>query len=246
MHRISIALAAALLFIGAAQAESLKDSTPNITVAGVASEEVAPDRATITLGVVTERPTAAEAGAENARAAQAIVDEMKAQGVEEKNIRTLGVTLEPYTTEEAEPQPQPRGRPAARRVARGFRARNEMRVTVTGVDKAAALLGRLVDKGANSVEGVTFSVSDDEARMDRLRQQAVKDAERRAKAYVEALGMRLSRVLEIQPEQAAPVEPMARVASAQRGGGAEAAPVPLEGGLQKLSAHVTVTWAISR
>ncbi len=245
MHRIFAALAAAQLFVGAAQAESLKDSTPNITVTGVASEEVAPDRATITLGVVTERPTAAEAAADNARAAQAIVDEMKAQGVDQKNIRTLGLTLEPYTSEESEPQP-PRGRPAPRRMVRGFRARNEMRVTVTGVDKAGALLGRLADKGANTVEGVTFSVSDEEARMDRLRHEAVKDAERRAKAYVDGLGLRLSRVLEVRPEHAGPAEPMARAAYAQRGGGAEAAPVPLEGGAQKLSTRVTVTWAIAR
>src|SRR5512136_2572607 len=100
MRRISLALFPILLAFGAARAESLKDTTPSITVTGSAFEEVVPDRATIFLGVVSERPTAAEAAAENARAAQAVIDEIKAQGVAEKNIATLGATLAPYSSDE--------------------------------------------------------------------------------------------------------------------------------------------------
>ena len=71
---------------------SLKQSTPHISIVGEATEEVAPDLATIALGVVTERPAADEAVADNAKAAQAVVDELRAQGIEPKDIATIGVS----------------------------------------------------------------------------------------------------------------------------------------------------------
>ena len=51
--------------------------------------------ATILLGVDTGMPNAADAVRDNARAAQAIVGETKAQGIETKDIKTLSVTLSP-------------------------------------------------------------------------------------------------------------------------------------------------------
>jgi uncharacterized protein len=56
---------------------SLKESVPTITANGVASAEVVPDIATISIGVDTERPNAADATRDNARAAQAVVGEIK-------------------------------------------------------------------------------------------------------------------------------------------------------------------------
>src|SRR2546430_2827072 len=65
----------------------LKDSVPSITTTGIASTEVAPDIATISLGVNTERPNAANAARDNARAAQAMIDEIKAQGIEARDTK---------------------------------------------------------------------------------------------------------------------------------------------------------------
>ncbi len=77
----------------------LKNSVPSITTNGVASTEVVPDIATISLGVDTERPKAADAARDNALAAQAIVGEIKAQGIEARDIKTLSVTLSPVYDE---------------------------------------------------------------------------------------------------------------------------------------------------
>src|ERR1700736_1472535 len=74
---------------------SLKNSVPSISTNGAASTEVVPDIATISLGVDTEMPNAADAVRDNARAAEAIVGEIKAQGIEAKDIQTLSVTLSP-------------------------------------------------------------------------------------------------------------------------------------------------------
>ncbi len=65
----------------AGEAPSLKDSVPAITTMGEAHAEAVPDIAIMALGIVTERPKAAEAARENARAAQALIDSIKAQGI---------------------------------------------------------------------------------------------------------------------------------------------------------------------
>jgi uncharacterized protein YggE len=221
---------------------SMKDSTPHITITGSASEEVAPDRATIALSVVSERPTAEEAAAENAKAAKAVVDEIRAQGVDAKDVRTTGVFLSPYSTEERDP----RGG-AAKRVQKGFRARNDLEVTLKAIDKAGRVAQRLIDKGANLIQDIRFDVSDSETRLEKLHIDAIKDALHRAELSVEAVGLRLGRVLEINPQ---PDEGDAQPDHFQaRGGLAEAKAadaIPIEPGVRKLTARATVTWALSR
>ena len=69
------------------------DDRPHITIIGTASTQVVPDLAEISLGVATEKPSAVDASAENARIAQGIIDAAKAQGVEARDIRTQAVTL---------------------------------------------------------------------------------------------------------------------------------------------------------
>ena len=243
MYRISLALVFVLATPALASAEALKDSTPNITVTGAAVEDATPDRATLLLGVVTERPSAAEAAAENARAAQAVVAELEAQGVEAADIRTVGVTLEPFVSDEPAPRPG-----AAKRPQRGFRARNELSVTIKALDKAGKIAGQLIDKGANEIQGVTFEVSDAEARLVKLRAAAIKDAERRAGVYVEAASLKLARVLEIRPEADEPLERAQTRVATFGGEMAATAPavIPLRPGAQKLVARVTVTGALSR
>ncbi|MGB7125614.1 MAG: SIMPL domain-containing protein [Methylovirgula sp.] len=81
MRWIVVALLTFLPGAAVAQA-ALKDSVPHVTVVGRASTEVVPDIAVLSLAVVTEKPTAKEAAAENAQAAQALVDEIKAQGID--------------------------------------------------------------------------------------------------------------------------------------------------------------------
>ena len=96
---LPLAIGAQLTMAHAQQFLPLKNSVPTITTNGVASVEVVPDIAAISLGVETERPKAADAARDNALAAQAIVGEIKAQGIEARDIKTLLVTLAPIYDE---------------------------------------------------------------------------------------------------------------------------------------------------
>ena len=234
---IRLILAFSLLFCGYARAESLKDSVSNVAVVGEAVEDVAPDRAILRFGVVTERPTAAAASSENAAAMAAILEDLKAMGIAEVDTRTEGVSLQPLSTQERDAK-------GATRTIKTYRASNTLAVFVKPVDKAGEIIGRVIDKGANSLDGVDYDHSNLDAKRDELRAKAVKDAERRARIYAEAAGLRLARVIEIRPVDDGPIAMKsfdARIAAAPA-----AAPVPLRPGQQRISERVAIIWALAR
>lgn len=234
--------AAAPAHIAHAQVPPLKEAVPAITTTGTASAEVVPDSAAIALGVETERPKAADAARDNARAAQAIVGEIKAQGIEARDIKTLAVTLAPVYDETRDPN----GR-LAKRTLRGYIARNSLSIRVKDIEKAGSLAQRLMDKGANSLDGISFEYSQKETKYDALRADAVRDALRKANSYVSGLGLRLGRVLEIATQPPSPVRPAlaARAIGAAPPDAAGPA-IPVEAGVETLQTEVQVTWELAQ
>jgi hypothetical protein len=218
----------------------LKNTVPSITTSGFASAEVAPDIAIISLGVETERRTAPEAMSENARAAQAVVDEIKADGIGPRDIRTLSVTLDPVYDETQD------ARGATKRTLRGYSARNDISVRLRQIEKAGALAQKWIEKGAHNLGGIAFDFEQKEVKYDALRSEAARDALRKANSYVSALGLRLGRILVIAPHSAfsgrAPA-PMGMARAALRDG---AAAIPVESGVQILQAEVDVTWELAQ
>jgi uncharacterized protein len=228
-------LASALMPAAMAQ-EVVKGDIPRIRIQASASSEVVPDVAHIVIAVVTERKTATEAADENARTSSKVVDEIKALGIDGRDVRTVSVTLSPRYNEERDPS----GR-VTKRTLVAYTARNSVLVRVRDIGRVGAIARALIDKGANVFGGINFVISDAEERMDQLRVKAIQDAARKAKMYVEAIGLKLGRVLEIEPEPG-PVNGAADLARTRM---AEApVAIPVEPGVQTLSARVTVTWEL--
>jgi len=220
---------------------SLKNSVPSITTNGTASTEVVPDIATISLGVDTEMPNAADAVRDNARAAEAIVGEIKAQGIEAKDIQTLSVTLSPDYDEVTDVNDR-----VNKRTLRGYIAHNSLSVRVREIEKAGALARQLMDKGANSFDGIEFDYIQKEAKYDSLRGDAVRDAQRKANSYVNGLGLKLGRVLEIATQAPYPVPggmSPKMLGAAKR---EAVAAVPVEPGSEVLRTEVQVTWELAQ
>jgi uncharacterized protein YggE len=235
---IRMIFAISLFLCGYAQAEALKDSVPNVAVVGEASEDVAPDRATLRFGVVTERPTAAAAAADNAAAIKTILDELKTMGVADADMQTEQVSLAPMQTEERDAK-------GKTKTTTTYRAGNRLAVQIKPVEKASDIVGRVLEKGANTLDGVEYDNGGLEEKRDELRAKAVKDAERRSRIYAEAAGLRLARVIEIRPLDYR--MPVARTYDAE----VAAAPnakmsVPLRPGMQNVTERVSIIWALSR
>jgi uncharacterized protein len=226
----------ALLFLcvacaGPAQAQSdVPADTPSITVRGEASAEATPDSLLVVFGVVTERPTAADAMSTNSKALADAIAAIKAEGVEPDDIATTSAGLSPVTREA--------GREASRIV--GYRAENQLQVRLQPIERAGTLIGKLVAKGVNDIESLTPVASSEPGLRDRLKGEAARDARRQAEIYAGALDLKLGPVTRIDPEVSTFG---ARVAKA-RMAAPSPPPVPIEAGQQTVTEAVRVTFTL--
>ncbi|ACB94410.1 SIMPL domain-containing protein [Beijerinckia indica] len=219
----------------------LRDSVPAITVTGQASTEIVPDTALISLGVETEMPRASDASAENARSVQTLIDTLRGQGVESKDIRTLQVSLVPVYEDSHDPAGE-----LKKRVLRGYRARNEFVLRVSPLALAGQLAGSLFDKGLNVIDGIDFQLADKSKVLDKLRGEAASDALAQAKSFAAPLGLQPGRVLVIQPQ--GPVGfpiPMVRAQKAVFAQADHPPVLPVEPGTQKVQVETQVTFELT-
>jgi uncharacterized protein YggE len=232
-----VAVAVALTPIIAAADESGQSAAggaPSVTVSGQASEDAKPDVAMVSLSIEVEKPTAAEAANENARRAEAVIAGLKAAGVDAKDIATVGLSLYPVWNNS---QNQPR-------VVSAYQATNRIAVRVQPLDKAGALIAQAVANGAD-YQGVSFDVSDREAREDALRTKAVENAAHRAELYARGGAMKLGPLRSIHADAAQPVyRPLMEAAHSFKAAGAPSPP-PIEPGLITLSETVSATWGLA-
>lgn len=225
-------LAAAGLAVPAlAQDAATIRPVPTITVEGEASEDFLPDRAILSLGVVTELPRASEAANQNSKAVKGVIEAVKQAGIEPRAIQSTSVSLEPIFK-----QSQGGGQTVT-----AFRASNRLEVEVTPPDRAGLLAGMLIDKGVNTIDDIRFASSANAERADRLRGLAMRDARHKAETYVAAIGLTLGKVTNIAPNAS---EPRPMLAMAKRVRSSAPVAVPLEAGQQSESAGVSVTWEI--
>jgi uncharacterized protein YggE len=223
----AVALAAALL-----TAPALAQVIPPaaISVTGEATVSVPPDLAEIDGGVTSEAKTAREASEANNAAMGKVLQALKGAGIEEKDIRTSRLSLQPQSAPN-------RSGPSA---IAGYRASNRVTVRVRDVAKVASVIDTLVGAGANEIGGINFVVSQASKLLDEARERAVADARRKAEIYARAAGVTLGAPLSISEEgNSAPV-PYRRMAAGM------AVSAPVAQGEETLQVTVSVSWAIKQ
>jgi uncharacterized protein YggE len=227
-----IALLAGVAAVGftrpaAAQTSAGVPGMPQVTVQGQAQVAGRPDTATVQLGVETEATAAADALAQNTQQAQAIQQRLRDLGVAEEDIQTSAFSIYPVYGADG-------------RQVTGYRVANIVSVTIRDLGAAGRLLDQVVQAGANSIQGISFSVSDPKALLGQAREQAMQDARARAESLARAGDRTLGAVLVISEGVAQPpVYPVMLRADA-----AQAADVPLQPGEQQFSVDVQVTYAL--
>lgn len=227
-----VVLAAMLLAVPAdAQAPPAAAAAETVTVSGTGRVELTPDRATFSVGAQTTAPTVAAAVQENNARVAAIVAALKRLGATDREIRTTQVSIYPQ-------QEVANGR--APKVV-GYQVSNS--VTVTRDDPAAAgkFLQAAVDAGANSVSGLSFTVSDPTRGRDAALQSAYADARAKAEVLARAAGRTLGRAITIAESGGVrPPVPYAFEAKAM----GRSAEVPIEAGTEEVSFSVSVVFEL--
>ena len=201
-----------------------------ISVTGEATVSVPPDLAQIDGGVTSEAKTAREASEANNAAMGKVLQALKGAGIEEKDIQTSRLSLQPQSTPN-------RSGPSA---ISGYRASNRVTIRVRDVTKVANVIDTLVGAGANEIGGINFVVSQASKLLDEARERAVADARRKAEIYAKAAGVTLGAPLSISEEgNSAPV-PYRRMAAGM------AVSAPVAQGEETLAVTVSVSWAIKQ
>lgn len=205
------------------------ETAATITVSGEGSVEGAPDMAVLSLGVTTEGATATEAMSANSAALTAVLERLKAAGIADRDLQTSNLSLNPnWTGYDSGATPK----------IVGYTASNQLMVRIRDLPKLGEVLDAAITDGANTLNGISFGLSNPRPAMDEARAEAVADARARAELLVTAAGARLGKIVSINENGGyAQPAPMFRAA-------AEASPVPVQGGEVATTATVTIVFEI--
>lgn len=150
-----------------------------LSVTGQGSATSLPDLARISVGVSVQADTAAAAMSENATLQQAVIDKLKASGIEDRDIQTSGLNLSPVQDYSRDGKPP---------VLTGYRAQNMVSLRVRDLSKLGEVLDSLVSSGANEINGISFELENMSEVEDAARINAIAAAKHRAEVMAQASG----------------------------------------------------------
>jgi uncharacterized protein YggE len=179
------------LRIPAAEAQAVDTPgtvTRAITVVGEGKVSLEPDIARVTIGVETMRNTVEEASAENKATLEAVLEALRAQGVEDKDIQTSGFSVfaERYGPEGPLPEGEVR-----------YRVSNNVSVVVRELDNLGTILDATMEAGANNIYGIEFDLEDRGAVESDAREKAIEDARTKAEELATLSGVTLGDVISV-------------------------------------------------
>jgi len=187
----SLAAVPLLAAVCVAQGASAASPTPGltrVTVSGEATVQAQPDTAVISIAVVTQNASASEAQAENASKTEAVVRAVKAAAGAGAEVKTGGYSLQPQYVYRPNDSPQ----------ITGYQARNSVVVTMSELNRVGALIDAASRAGANTVDGLSFTLRRDQPARAQALTEATREAVAKAGTVAEALGGRVVRVVEVQ------------------------------------------------
>ncbi len=215
-----------------AAAQSVDAEQRTLSLSATGSVNVRPDTAHITVGVVSEAENARSALDGNNESMAQVIEALKEKDIAAKDIQTTNFSVHPRY------QHFDDGKPS---VISGYRVVNSIRITVREIGRLGEVLDKVVSFGSNQIGGISFSVSEPEALMDKARVQAIETARQRAELYAEAAGTSVGEVLKIEEvTQDGGPEPRFRAMAAQAEGD-----VPIEAGETEIKVRVRVVWALA-
>ena len=219
----ALAAAAIVALAGSASAQAAGDADAafHATTLAISAEgevKAQPDQASVSLGVQTTAPTAAQAMADNAARMTQVIAALRRQGLEGRDIQTSGISLQAQYNYQPNKPPE----------LTGYQASNQMGVTVNDLARLGPVLDAVTASGANQIEGVSFGLKDPQAAQDQARLKAVKALQAKAELYAGAAGYHVGRLVNLSEGGGAQPLPFAPkvMAMAARA----AAPTPVEAG----------------
>ena len=170
---MKILILALILIFGISSTAAAEERISVISVSGEGVVEVAPDRATISAGVITRDKNAAKVQGDNSRIASEIIKAVAALGIDKKNIRTGNYSFHQYYRQENN-----------RRIADGYEANNTVTIIIDDLNLVGKVIDAALSHGANNIDSLEFGIKNKANLQNEAIRLALRDA--RAKAEVVA------------------------------------------------------------
>lgn len=233
-------LVAVILACAVAAAPARAQQTPlspvsSIRVSGDAKVTAKPDRVQIDIGVTTRAAQSQEAASQNARQVDAVLAAVHKATGPAAVLKTISYSLNPTY------QYHPNGEEPT---ITGYSAVNVVQVTLDDLGKIGTVIDSATLAGATHVQGIQFTLRDQDA----VRAEALRQAATRARAQAEvlaaALALKVVRVLSVE-ENSPRVVPVRAYMGAPRTAAVTATATPVEAGTLDVTADVMLTVEVS-
>lgn len=180
---VGIVMALCILFsCSLVQAQDLR----TISVDGSSTIKVAPDKATISISIENTAKDAKLASAQNAQIMQKIQSAILGLAITKDKMQTTNYNLYPvYDTKDNN------------RDIIGYNVVNEITVTIDNIDMVGTVIDTAINAGASNVNSIEFGLKDSQVYKDKVLQQAIADAKRKAQVIANSLGKSIVNVVSV-------------------------------------------------
>jgi len=191
----------------------------------------------IDFSVVGEKKTVIEAMAENTKKMNSVIEAIKSQGVEEKDLKTTNFSISPryewYEKSEIYP--------AGKRVLVGYEVNQTLQVKIRDLTKIGNIIQVATKAGANQVGDLQFTIDKQDELKSQARKEAIEKAKVMAKEIAGQLGVKLVKITNFSENATAPI-PYPYFMERAMGGGAETPQI--QTGENKIEVQVSITYEI--
>jgi len=151
-----------------------------------------PDLALVSFSVKNEAKTVVKAMSENTEKMNAVIDFIKGEGVEEKDLKTTSFNIYPRYEwrKEVGIPPYPEGK----RVLVGYEVTQRLQVKIRDMEKIGEIIEGATAAGANQVGDLQFTIDKQDEVKAQARKQAIDKAKTKAKELASQLGVNLVRI----------------------------------------------------
>ena len=204
-----------------------------INANGAGQISLAPELAYVYIGVHSQSDNVAAALSDNNAKAQAIAQALRDLGIEEKDIQTSSFNI--YPQQQYGPQGEVTGTL--------YSVDNTVYLTVRNLQTLGQVLDVTVRAGANSINGISFDVSEENKNkaIADARKLAVESARSQAQALADAAGVQLGALQSLNAYQTGQPAP---IYEGKGGFAADAAQVPISAGQINIRVEVNAAYLI--
>src|SRR3989344_1749312 len=216
-----------------------------ITVSGTGEVFAIPDTGEFSFSVVESGTTVKDAQGKATKKMNAILDAVKAMGIEDKDVKTTGYNSYPkyeYRTTGVCSQGYC---PPGKSVLVGYEVSQTVIVKVRNTDQAGEALTKVGSLGATNISGLDFVTDDIDKVRAEARDEAIADAKAKAETLAKALAVKLVKIVRFYENGSNPAPIYYGMGSAEKSISVDAQIVPrLPVGENEIVSSVSITYEI--